>query len=105
MYRKLSDLLLFPHLLAFLIMSIRHLSFDGSAFTHAAFLVAQPLFNLSPTFQGTHEEVATLLNLAHPYMVSCFFSFSQFVFIKIFNFQVAHLSMLNAGGQEGYCDY
>jgi len=104
-YRKLSDFLLFPHLLAFLIMSIHHLTFDGSAFTHAAFLIAWPLFNLSPTFQGTHEEVAALLNLAHPYMVSCFFFFSQFVFIKIFNFQVAHLSMLNAGGREGYCDY
>jgi len=33
------------------------------------------------------------------------FSFSQFVFIKLFNFQVAHLSMLDAGGQEGYCNY
>jgi len=104
-YRKLSDFLLFPHLLAFLIMSICHLTFDGSVFIRTSFLVAWPLFNLSPTFQGTHEEVATLLNLAHPYMVSCFFFFSQFVFIKIFNFQVAHLSMLAAGGREGYCNY
>jgi len=71
-YRKLSDLLLFPHPLAFLIMSIHHLTFDGSAFIRAAFLVARPLFNLSPTFQGTHEEVAALLNLAHLYMVSPF---------------------------------
>jgi len=71
-YRKLSDHLLFPHPLAFLIMSIRHLTFDGSVFIRAAFLVARPLFNLSPTFQGTHEEVAALLNLAHPYMVSPF---------------------------------
>jgi len=104
-YRKLSNFLLFPHLLAFLIMSIRHLTFNGSAFTCATFFVARPLFNLSPTFQGTHEEVAALLNLAHPYMVSCLFFFSQFVFIKKFNFQVAHLSMLDAGGQEGYCNY
>ena len=104
-YRKLSDFLLFPHLLAFLIMSICHLTFDGSVFIRTSFLVAWPLFNLSPTFQGTHEEVAALLNLAHLYMVSCFFFFSQFVFIKIFNFQVAHLSMLDAGGREGYCDY
>jgi len=71
-YRKLSDFLLFPHPLALLIMSIRHLAFDGSAFICAAFLIAWPLFNLSPTFQGTHEEVAALLNLAHPYMVSPF---------------------------------
>jgi len=95
----------FPIFLPFLIMSIWHLTFNDSAFTCAAFLVTQPLFNLLPTFQGTHEEVATLLNLAHPYMVSCFFSFSQFVFIKIFNFQVAPLSMLDAGGWEGCCNY
>jgi len=62
----------FPISLHFLIMSICHLTFDGSAFIRATFLVARPLFNLSPTFQGTHEEVAALLNLAHPYMVSSF---------------------------------
>jgi len=103
-YRKLSNHLLFPHPLAFLIMSIHHLTFNGSAFIHAAFLVARPLFNLSPTFQGTHEEVATLLNLAHPYMVSPFL-FLILSLLSFLNFQVAHLSMLNAGGQEGYCDY
>ena len=75
----------FPIPLHFLVMSIRHLTFDGSAFIRAAFLVARPLFNLSPTFQGTHEEVAALLNLAHPYMVSSFF-FAHFVFIKLFKF-------------------
>jgi len=96
--------LLFPHPLAFLIMSIRHLTFDGSAFICAAFLVARPLFNLSPTFQGTHEEVAALLNLAHPYMLSPFL-FLNLSLLSFLNFQVAHLSMLDAGGQEGYCDY
>jgi len=62
----------FPIPSHFLIMSICHLTFDGSAFICAAFLVTWPLFNLSPTFQGTHEEVGALLNLAHPYMVSPF---------------------------------
>jgi len=84
-------------------MSIHHLTFDGSAFIRAAFLVAQPLFNLSPTFQGTHEEVAALLNLAHPYMVSPFL-FLILSILSFLNFQVAHLSMLDAGGQEGYCN-
>jgi len=62
----------FPIPSRFLIMSIRHLTFDGSAFICAAFLITWPLFSLLPTFQGTDEEVAALLNLAHPYMVSPF---------------------------------
>jgi hypothetical protein len=65
-------------------MSIRHLTFDGSEFTRAAFFVARPLFKIAPAFQGEPEEVAEFLNRAHPFMVSRLLTFSWLCLLKSF---------------------
>jgi len=103
-YRKLNNLLLFPHPFAFahhvhLSPYFRWFCIYSCRFPRCSTFI-QPFTNFPGyPWRGSHTTQSCPSVHGEP------FSFSQFVFIKLFNFQVAHLSMLDAGGQEGYCDY